>query len=117
MGSDHRIEKIEALIQNVLGELIVKDFCTSREIIISITKVKASGNLQEAKVYISVLPDQKRELTVAKLSRSAHYFQGILNKKLRMRPVPKIIFVADAQPEIAQRVETILEKLKESEKH
>jgi ribosome-binding factor A len=114
---DHRIEKIEALMQNLLAELIAKDFITTREIIISITKVKASGNLQEAKVYVSVLPDQFREQTVDKLSRNAWSLQASLNKKLRMRPVPKIIFVADAQPEKAQQVETLLEKLKRSENH
>ncbi len=109
---DHRIEKIEALMQSLLAESIARDFCTSREIIISVTKVKASGNLQEAKVYISVLPDRIREQTVVKLERNARFFQSMLNKKLRMRPVPKIIFVPDANPAQAQQVETILEKLK-----
>jgi len=114
---DRRIEKIEALMQTLLAELIAKDFATTREIIISITKVKASGNLQEAKVYVSVLPDQFREQTVAMLGRSARFLQASLNKKLRMRPVPKIIFVADATPERAQQVETLLEELKNSERH
>jgi len=114
---DHRIEKIEALIQSLLAESIARDFQTSREIIISITRVKASGNLQEAKVYISVLPDRVREQTVAKLERNARFFQTMLNKKLRMRPVPKIIFVADANPAQAQQVETILEELKAKDRH
>jgi len=114
---DHRIEKIEALIQTILAEMIARDFRTSRETIISVTKVKASGNLQEAKVYISVLPDQKRDQVVHALEREAAFLQKTLNRKLRMRPVPKIIFVADANPAQAQQVETILEELKQSEKH
>jgi ribosome-binding factor A len=114
---DRRIEKINSLIQNTLAQSIAKDFCVSREVIISITKVKASGNLQEAKVYISVLPDRDRDKIVSGLENNIRLFQGELNRKLRMRPVPKIIFVADTQPETAQQVETILEELKHPGEH
>jgi ribosome-binding factor A len=113
---DHRIEKIEALIQDILAEMIARDFSVSRETLITITKVKASGNLQEAKVYVSVLPDRERTKIVASMERNAWVFQSALNKKLRMRPVPKIIFMPDANPAQAQQVETILEQLKQSGK-
>jgi len=112
MGTDHRIEQINSLIQQVLAELIARDFSVSRETIISVTKVSASGNLQLAKAYISVLPDCQREKIVAGLNHNIHFFQSILNKKLRMRPVPKITFIPDANPAQAQEVETILEQLK-----
>jgi ribosome-binding factor A len=111
---DHRAEKIESLMQTVLAELIAQDFQASRETIISVTKVKLSGNQQEAKVYISVLPDQKRELVVNALEKEVIFFQRTLNKKLRIRPVPKIIFIPDANPAQAQQVETLLEQLKKS---
>jgi ribosome-binding factor A len=111
---DHRTEKIESLMQTVLAELIERDFCTTRETIISITKVKISGNQQEAKVYVSVLPDQKLKAVVNAMEREIVFFQRSLNRKLKIRPVPKIIFVADANPAQAQQVETILEELKKS---
>ena len=87
------------------------------EIKISITRVKASGNLQEAKVYVSVLPDRDRGKIVSGLENNVRFFQNELNRKLRMRPVPKIIFIADDQPQTAQRVETILEELKHPQEH
>ena len=111
----HRIEKIDNLIQEILAQTIIKDFCTSREVLISLTQVVCSGNLQEAKVYISVLPDKNRDRVVSALNRQVIFFQNILNKKLRMRPVPRIYFVSDIQPELAQKVETILEEIKEKE--
>jgi len=117
MPGSHRIEKVNSLMQNTLAELIAKDFCAPTGTIVSLTKVDANGNLQEARVYISVLPDREREKVVADLERNARFYQSILNKKLRMRPVPKIIFVADNQPEIAQQVETILEELKHPHNH
>ena len=114
---DYRIDKINNLLQKILAELIEKDFCVSRNVLISLTRVECSGNLQEAKVFISVIPDKEREDIVSVLEKNAWQFQEKLNKKLRMRPVPKIIFVGDDLPEQAQEVETILEKLKDSGKH
>jgi len=114
--NDYRIEQINNLMQKVLAEIIEKDFCPSPGSLVSLTRVECSGNLQEAKVYISVIPDQKRDYIVAGLERGARFFQEKLNKKLRMRPVPKIIFVGDDKPELAQEVEIILEQLKEPEK-
>ena len=111
----HRIEKIDNLIQEILAQTIAKDFCVSREMIISVTRVIASGNLQEAKVYISVLPDRGRERIVFALNKEIIFFQNILNKKLRMRPVPRIVFVSDVKPEEAQKVEELLEQIKENE--
>lgn len=114
---EYRIDQVNNLIQKVLAELIEKDFCSSRDILISLTRVECSGNLQEAKVFISVLPDRERQNIVNALEKDVFRFQQNLNKKLRMRPVPKIIFVGDRAPKEAQEVETILEHLKKSEKH
>jgi len=117
MSRNYRIEKINNLMQKLLAEFIAKDFCTPHNSLASLTRVECSGNLQEAKVYISVIPDRDRDYVVAGLNRGAHFFQEQLNKKLRMRPVPRIAFFGDDKPETAQQVETLLEKLKESEKH
>lgn len=117
MTSRHRIEKVSNLIQEVLGEIISREFTPPEGAIVSLTGVSVSGNLQEAKVYISAIPDGKCPEIVSQLEKNVRFFQEGLNKKLRMRPVPKITFLADKQPQIAQEVETILEKIKESEKH
>lgn len=110
--SQYRVEKVNALIQELLAAYIAKEFCNSREIIISVTRVETSDNVQESKVFISAYPTQNRAGIVKDLNRSVRTFQDELNRKLRMRPVPRIVFVEDKKPEIAQEVETILEKIK-----
>ncbi len=103
---------MNSLIQNVLAQTLAREFAAPQGTIICLTRVEASGNLQEAKVYISVLPDRQREAVVSQLERGVAFYQNILNKKMRTRPVPKIIFVPDTQPFQAQQVETILEQIK-----
>jgi ribosome-binding factor A len=109
---NRRIEKLNNLIQKVLAELILKEFCTTRDIIISLTYVETSEDLAESKIFISTIPNDKRGKTVEALNRGAYFFQGLLNKKLRMRPVPRIKFYEDEKPEQAQAVEKILADLK-----
>lgn len=110
----YRAEKVNNLIKKILAGLIAKDFCQSREVIISLTRVAVTGNLQQAKVFISVLPDEKRAAVVASLNREVIFFQKALNKQLRMRPVPRIVFVEDLEPVKAQKVETALEAVKKT---
>jgi len=115
--AEYRVERVNSLIQRILANYIVKDFCTSRDIIISVTRVETSGNVFESKVFISVFPTQERAKIVESLNRNIAEFQNKLNKNLRMRPVPKITFVEDKKPETAQEVETILEQIKHNNKH
>lgn len=111
---DHRVEKVESLMHQVLGAIIQREFAPPEDALVSLTKVSVSGNLQEAKVYVSVIPDINADTVLRQLSRGIRFFQSAVNKKLKMRPVPKIIFVPDRQSRQAQNVETILEQLKKS---
>ena len=109
---NRRLEKINNLVREVLAELILKEFCTSRDIIISLTHVETSEDLNEANIFISTIPNEKRKSVVETLNKEAYFFQGMLNKILRMRPVPRIKFSEDVQPVQAEEVEKILENLK-----
>jgi ribosome-binding factor A len=114
--SDHRVEKLNSLIQRILANYIVKDFCVSRDIIISVTRVETSGNGFESKVFISAFPTQERAKIVKSLNYNIAEFQHKLNKDLRMRPVPKITFVEDKKPEQAQEVEQLLAQIEKNKK-
>jgi len=78
--SEHRIEKIESLIHQVLGEMIQREFTPPEGALVSLTRIAASGNLQEAKVYISVIPDRLGNEVVGNLQKNAWRFQEELNK-------------------------------------
>lgn len=92
----------------VLAELILKEFCVTRDVIISLTYVDTTEDLAESKVFISTIPNNAREKVVAALNKEAYLFQKKLNKKLKMRPVPRIKFFEDEKPEQAEAVEKLL---------
>ena len=113
---NNRIEKVNSLLQREISKILLHDFSFSPEILITITMVKTSSNLIEAKVYISVYPDTKFDEILKALQKSVYDIQHKINRTFKMRPVPKIIFVKDQVSAKAGRVEELLAELKNNEK-
>lgn len=82
-----------------------------RNILVTITKVEISGDLSEAKVFVSVLPAERRPEIINSLKGDVYNIQKILDRKLRLKKVPKIIFCEEKRVEEAGRIEELLSKI------
>lgn len=90
-----RVEKVNQLIKQELGKIIFRDFGAFSEGLITIIQVDTSKGYAHAKVYISIYPDDYEKEALAKLNNNIYSLQKKLDKKLSMRPVPKISFSLD----------------------
>lgn len=111
----NKIEKVNSLIQEELGQIILKEMDLPKDILITITRVETSVDFSNAKICISVFPEEKADWPVSVLKKSVYFLQQLLNKRLKMRPVPKIRFVKDDLNSNAARVESIISGLKKQE--
>lgn len=109
-----RTKRVNSLLEQEIGKIILRDFYFPKTMI-TLTHVDVSGNLIEAKVYISAYPDDKLDEIMAVLNKNIVRIQHEINRKLRMRPVPKIIFVKDKDIAKAGRVEELLAKIQREE--
>jgi len=109
-----RIPKVNQLLQEELGAILLKELELPDGVLATVTRVDAWGNLQEAKVYISVMPEASQEDVFAALNRDVYAIQHLLNKRLKMRPVPRIRWVVETKTSEAQRIEELLEKTREA---
>ena len=82
---------------------------------VTLTRVISSGNLIEAKAYISVFPEEKSAGILNALQKSVYDIQYKINRTLRMRPIPKIKFVKETEISKAAKIEELLVKAKEGE--
>ncbi len=110
-----RIEKVNELLKEEIGSIILKEFEFSREILVTITSVDCAPNLIQAKVWVSVLPENKSEDVLKVLRRRIFDVQQMINRRLNMRPIPKISFFEDRQPIEASRIEKLLSEVKKEE--
>lgn len=112
----NRIQRVESLIQEELGKILLRNVEFSAGVLVTITRVEASVDLANARVYIGVLPQTESKKILGILNKIVYALQKTLNKRLRMRPIPKIRFIEEKETGRAARVEELLEELKKEEK-
>ncbi|MDP3901013.1 MAG: 30S ribosome-binding factor RbfA [bacterium] len=105
-----RILSIQEILREEISKILLHELDLSRGVLATLTRVEASGNLQQAKVYISVIPETESKQVFSQLKHGIFAIQQKLNKKLRMRPVPKIIWMAETKTKEAARIEELLEE-------
>jgi len=112
----NRILKINTLLKKELAELLLKELEFPKDILVTLTRVETTRDLKESKVYISVLPEEKGEKICQLLNRKIYWFQKKIDKRLKMKIIPKIEFFEEKKTGEAGRIEEILEELKKEEK-
>jgi len=112
-----RIQKVNELIKRELSQILLREADFPKDILVTLTRVDTAPNLSQSKIYISVFPVGQIEGIIKFLNRRVYEFQQRLNKRLRMRPMPKIIFVREKKTAEAGRIEEILEEAKKQENH
>ena len=110
-----RIPQVNQLIKKELSKIILKEIEFPQGVLVTLTRADSSPNLQEAKIYISVFPDKKTTLVFSILNSQIYQLQQRLNKRLRMRPIPRIYFIKEEETIEAGKIEEILEKIKNRE--
>ena len=110
-----RVEKVQSLIQQELGKILLREGEFPINVLVTITRVYVPSNLEVANVYISVLPEEKTSDVFQSLNHNIYNLQQFLNKKLRMRPVPKIQFFREKKIAEASRVEELLAEIKDQD--
>ncbi len=106
-----RIRQVNHLLLKELNSIVFKEIEFPPGALATITRVEATPNLQQAKVYISIMPDQKRKEILGLLRSHVFEIQQFLNKRLNMRPVPRIEWMFETKASEAQRIEELLEKI------
>jgi ribosome-binding factor A len=108
-----RTDRVGALIQQELGNLIVRELADSRIGFVTISRVEVTTDLAHAKVHVSVLgTDKEKRDSLAGLGHSASYMRTHLAKVLKMRTVPRLHFVEDKNLDHGFRINQILNDIK-----
>ena len=111
LASELRIEKLNNLLREELSNIIDREIEFPEGFLVTVTKVAVSPDVHYAAVFISVLGgNAKSALEI--LQKNIYHVQQMLNRRLRMRPVPKISFAVDEEEENRESVERSLAELK-----
>jgi ribosome-binding factor A len=106
-----RGEKLNNLVKEQLNRVIFKELDILPGILLTITRVECNSFGTEARVYVSVMPDDKFEEVFSFLKRRSKEVQYFLKKGLRIHPIPRIHFVEEKMTRDAARIEKLLNSI------
>ena len=98
MANSRRVEKLSALLKREISELLFNGVRDERiyQAMITITAVEVSGDLQHAKIFISLFGEEKKKAEVlACLEEAKGLIRGELARRLQMRRSPELVFRID----------------------
>ena len=107
-----RVLQVNQVIQRELSQIILREVEFHSGTLVTVTRVETSPNLKEAKFYISSIPDDQTPKILEILNKLIYQLQQGLNKRLNMKPVPRIRFIKEAKTKEAARIEELLEQIK-----
>jgi ribosome-binding factor A len=85
--------------------------------LVSVTQVEITSDLHYAKVYISVIGDQKiKEETIKALQSAAGFIAIHSSKKVVMRYFPNLTFMLDTSVDKQSRIDEVLGRIREEKK-
>lgn len=112
MASEARLKRINELLKRQVGQIILEEVDFPNNVLVTVSGVETSQDATHCKVFISVFPETETKNVLVILGKVIYFIQQLLNKNLRMRPVPQIRFVEEKDIPVEQKIENLLEKIK-----
>jgi len=92
----HRVARVAEAIREVASETILFELRDPRVKRVTVTRAEVSGDLQHAKIYVSIMGTEKeQQLTLIGLRNATGYIQSKLAKRLQTRFTPVVSIVVD----------------------
>ncbi|MGG3466676.1 30S ribosome-binding factor RbfA [Neobacillus pocheonensis] len=108
----HRANRVGEQMKKELSDIIGRKIKDPRIGFVTVTDVQVTGDLQQAKVFISVLgDDEQKENTLKGLAKAKGFIRTEIGHRIRLRKTPEIIFEFDESIDYGNRIETLLHQL------
>ena len=107
--------RVGELIKQSLGQIFLRDeakvpILETKNI--TVTEVRMSPDLKNARAYVIPLGGKDAENTVNILTKFSHLIRKALSKKIDMKFLPKVSFVTDNSFDYAEKIEKLIAKNK-----
>jgi len=107
--------RVGELIKQSLGQIFLRDEAKVPTLItknITVTEVRMSPDLKNARAYVIPLGGKNTENAVNILTKFSHLIRKALSKKIDMKFLPKVSFIGDKSFDYAEKIEKLIQKNK-----
>lgn len=110
--------KIERIASNIVKEIsyILAYEVKDNDIkFVTVTDCKLTTDLSYAKIYVTVLDNNKKETTLKALKDASGFIRKELAERIDIRHIPELEFVYDESIEYGKKIEDLIEKIHDEE--
>ena len=116
--SYNRIDRISEEVRREVDRIIREDLSDPRVSgTFSVTRAEVTRDLRHAKIYVSVLEDDKREGMMAALKKAAGFIRRELGQNIIIRYSPELTFVSDENIAYGVHIAKVLADAQKTENH
>ncbi|ARV62487.1 ribosome-binding factor A [Nostocales cyanobacterium HT-58-2] len=115
MATNRRVSRVAELIKREVSQMLLNGIKDDRvgTGMVSVTDVDVSGDLQHAKIYVSIYgTEEAKAETMAGLKSATGYVRSELGARVRLRRTPEVVFIEDRSIERGTKVLTLLNQLR-----
>lgn len=116
MATNRRVSRVAELIKREVSQMLLNGIKDDRvgTGMVSVTDVDVSGDLQHAKIFVSIYGTKEAKAeTMAGLKSATGYVRSELGARVRLRRTPEVLFVEDSSIERGTKVLSLLNQLEQ----
>lgn len=114
MVDNRRVARVASMIKREVSQMLMSDIKDDRvgAGMVSVTDVDVSGDLQHAKIFVSIYGTEEARIeTMAGLHAATKYVRSALGQRIRLRRTPEILFREDRSVERGTRVLSLINQI------
>ena len=112
----NRQKRLGELLKQEISELITREIKDPRIGFVSITSVDLSPDLRNAKIYISVIGNEKeKKSSLAGLNSAVSFIKRELGRRLRLKYMPDLTIIYDDSIEKAAHISALIDSVVKEE--
>ncbi|MBO6145671.1 MAG: 30S ribosome-binding factor RbfA [Bacilli bacterium] len=107
-----KTERLAHVLAKEISQILMLEVKDEDIKFVTITHVDLSSDLSYAKVYCTVLDDNKRDKCIHDLNGAKGFIRSeLIKRKIEMRKIPELSFIFDESIEYGNKIEKIIENI------
>ncbi len=109
MAKQLRIEKLQELIKQEMSKMLLTDLKDPRIGFVTVTDVEMTGDLREAKIYVSIMGGAEQvKSSFEGLNSALGFVRREIGQRVRLRFTPEISFALDTSLDYGDHIQKLL---------
>lgn len=106
-----KIERLANTFIKEIGEILRDEIKDENIQFVTITATEITNDLSLAKVYFTVLDDNKKDITLKSLNKASRFIRKELCSRVDIRKMPELKFIYDESIEYGNKIERIINEV------